>query len=123
VVNVADSGISVALTDSFPAGYLEGLGFRYSDALKPAAGESGVRAVADPEQLNATPTDVRVVVRTDATAGAGSYNGLPKPFSTYRGATVIVDDPTMIAALDNSGYAAVEYLNTSLADSLARQVH
>jgi serine/threonine-protein kinase len=63
------------------------------------------------------------VVRTDATAGAGSYNGLPKPFSTYRGATVIVDDPTMIAALDNSGYAAVEYLNTSLADSLARQVH
>jgi serine/threonine-protein kinase len=79
--------------------------------------------VPDPEALNTAATDVRIVVRTDATAGAGSYNGLPKPFSTYRGATIIVDDPTVISALSDGGYAATEYLHGTLADALARQVH
>jgi serine/threonine-protein kinase len=63
------------------------------------------------------------VVRTDTGVGGGSYNGLPKPFSTYRGASIIVDDPTVIVALSDAGYAATEYLNSTLADALARQVH
>jgi serine/threonine-protein kinase len=124
VVNVSDAGITVSLTDSAVAAYLEGLGFRYSDQFKPAAGETAdTRPVPDPEALNTAATDVRIVVRTDAAAGAGSYNGLPKPFSTYRGATIIVDDPTVISALSDGGYAATEYLNGTLADALARQVH
>jgi serine/threonine-protein kinase len=124
VVNVSDAGITVSLTDSPVAAYLNGLGFRYSDQFKPAAGETaGTRPVPDPEALNTAATDVRIVVRTDAAAGAGSYNGLPKPFSTYRGATIIVDEPTVISALSDGGYAATEYLNGTLADALARQVH
>ena len=66
---------------------------------------------------------MRIVVRTDAGAGNGSYNGLPKPFTTYRGATVIVDDPAVIAALGTGGYAATEYLNSTFVEALARQVH
>ena len=112
------------MSDSRAAAYLEGLGFRYSDEFKPTANETAdTRPVPDPEALNTTATDVRIVVRTDAAAGAGSYNGLPKPFSTYRGATIIVDDPTVISALTDGGYAATEYLNGTLADALARQVH
>jgi hypothetical protein len=55
--------------------------------------------------------------------GAGTYNGLPKPFSTHHGAIVTVDDPIGIAAPTDGGYAATEYPNGTLADALARQVH
>jgi serine/threonine protein kinase/ABC-type Fe3+-hydroxamate transport system substrate-binding protein len=122
LVTVSDSGITVALQDSGPARYLTGLGFRYSAEPAPFAGDGSARPVADPAELNITPTDVRVVVRTDSAAGGGSYNGLPTPFSSYRGTTVIVDDPTVIAALNTPGYAATKYLNTTLVDALARQV-
>jgi serine/threonine protein kinase/ABC-type Fe3+-hydroxamate transport system substrate-binding protein len=122
LVTVSDSGIAVALPDSGSARYLTGLGFRYAAEPAPFAGDGGARPVADPAELNITPTDVRVVVRTDNAAGGGSYNGLPPPFSSYRGTTVIVDDPTVIAALNTPGYAATKYLNTTLVDALARQV-
>lgn len=124
VVTVGDDGVAAALTDSPAARYLEGIGFRYSTSWRRAATDSGdTRAVADPKQLNTAPPDVRLVVRTDAGAGDGSYNGLPRPFSTYRGTTIIVDDPTVITALDNPGYAATEHLNETLVPTLKRQVH
>ncbi|ORA51097.1 serine/threonine protein kinase [Mycolicibacterium celeriflavum] len=122
VVTVADEGVTVATADS-PAGrYLRGLGFRYPAEFDPASAGAAFRPVANPEELNTTPTDVRVVVRTDKGAGGGSYNGLPQAFSSYRGTTVIVDDPDVIAALNTPGYAATKFLDTTLVDALARQV-
>ncbi|MGV0714552.1 serine/threonine-protein kinase [Mycolicibacterium sp. XJ662] len=122
VVAVDDDGIGVALPDS-PAGrYLRSLGFRYPADFNPAAAGMAIRPVPNPDDLNATPTDVRVVMRTDSGAGGGSYNGLPPAFSAYRGVTVIVDDTQVITALNSPGYAATKYLNTTLVDALARQV-
>jgi len=121
VVFVADEGIEVATPDSPVGRYLRGLGFRYPQDSDPTA-TGPTRAVADPAELNATPTDVRIVVRTDKGAGNGSYNGLPQPFSAYRGATVIIDDPQVIAAMTTQGYAATRFLNAELVDALARYV-
>ena len=122
VVTVADDGVTVALPDS-PAGrYLRGMGFRYPAEFDPASAGAAFRPVANPEDLNTTPTDVRVVVRTDKGAGGGSYNGLPQAFSAYRGTTVIVDDGEIIAALNTPGYAATKFLDTTLVEALARQV-
>lgn len=122
VVLVSDDGISVALAQSDAGRYLQGLGFRYPSDLSAAGTGGQTRPVPDPAQLNAAPTDVRLVVRTDQGAGGGSYNGLPDAFSTYRGITVIVDDPATVAALDVAGSASTNYLNTALVNQLARQI-
>ncbi|MFW3123107.1 transmembrane serine/threonine-protein kinase PknQ [Mycolicibacterium mageritense DSM 44476 = CIP 104973] len=124
VVFVADDGISVATPNSAAAQYLQGLGFRYLDkpAITASADGSDIAAVADPEQLNTIPTDVRIVARTDSAAGGGSYNGLPDPFTKFRGATIIVDDTAAIDALRVPGYAATAYLNTALVNALSRQI-
>jgi serine/threonine-protein kinase len=100
------------------------LGFRYNDDLKRNPTDTAdVRPIPDPEVLNQAPTDARIVVHTDAGARIGSCNELPNPFTTSRGATVIVDDTAVIAALGTGGYAATEYLNSMLVEALARQVH
>lgn len=124
VVFVTDDGISAATPRSPAAQYLQGLGFRYLDKpeISAAAGGSNSAPVADPEQLNTTPTDVRIVARTDSAAGEGSYNGLPAPFTKYRGTTIIVDDIAAIDALQVPGYAATTYLNTALVNALTRQI-
>lgn len=125
VVFVTDDGVSAAVPLSPAAQYLQGLGFRYlsKPAITAAAAGGGDTApVPDPAALNTTPTDVRVVVRTDSAAGGGSYNGLPQPFTQYRGATIIIDDPAVIDALQVPGYAATTYLNEALVDALSRQV-
>jgi serine/threonine-protein kinase len=123
VVTVSDDGVNVAVAQSGAARYLQGLGFRYPSDLSAATGAGGqTRPVPDPEQLNTTPTDVRLVVRTDEAAGGGSYNGLPQAFSRYRGITVIVDDADTVAALSTAGHAATNYLNTALVNQLARQI-
>lgn len=124
VVFVSDEGISAATPRSPAAQYLQGLGFRYLDkpAITAAADGSDAAAVADPEQLNTIPTDVRIVARTDSAAGGGSYNGLPAPFTKFRGATIIVDDTAAIDALKVPGYAATTYLNTVLVNALSRQI-
>lgn len=123
VVLVSDEGVSVAVAQSGAARYLQGLGFRYPSDLDAATGGDGqTQPVPDPGQLNVTPLDVRLVVRTDAAAGGGSYNGLPQAFSKYSGVTVIVDDPDTVAALKTPGYAATDYLNTALVDQLAKQI-
>jgi serine/threonine protein kinase/ABC-type Fe3+-hydroxamate transport system substrate-binding protein len=124
VVFVTDDGISAATPRSPAAQYLQGLGFRYLDKpeISAAADGSNSATVADPEQLNTTPTDVRIVARTDSAAGEGSYNGLPAPFTKYRGTTIIVDDTAAIDALQVPGYAATTYLNTALVNALTRQI-
>lgn len=124
VVFVTDEGISAATPKSPAAQYLQGLGFRYLDkpAITAAADGSDTASIADPEQLNAIPTDVRIVARTDSAAGGGSYNGLPTPFTKYRGTTIIVDDTAAIDALTVPGYAATSYLNTALVNALSRQI-
>lgn len=124
VVFVTDEGISAATPKSPAAQYLQGLGFRYLDkpAITAAADGSDSASIADPEQLNTIPTDVRVVARSDSAAGGGSYNGLPAPFTKYRGTTIIIDDTAAIDALKVPGYAATNYLNTALVNALSRQI-
>lgn len=124
VVFVTDEGISAATPKSPAAQYLQGLGFRYLDkpAITAAADGSDSASIADPEQLNTIPTDVRVVARSDSAAGGGSYNGLPAPFTKYRGTTIIIDDTAAIDALKVPGYAATNYLNTVLVNALSRQI-
>lgn len=124
VVFVTDDGVSAAVPQSPAAQYLQGLGFRYlsKPAITAAAAGGDTAPIPDPAALNTTPTDVRVVVRTDSAAGGGSYNGLPQPFTQYRGATIIIDDPAVIDALQVPGYAATTYLNEALVDALSRQV-
>lgn len=115
VVTVADDGVTAAPPGSRAADYLQGLGMRYADAVPGGP--------VDPAALNAAPTDVRVVLRTDRGAGGGNYNGLPRPFTEYKGATVIVDDPGTIAALTTGGAAATGLLDTKLVDAIAEMVH
>ncbi|KKE99201.1 serine/threonine-protein kinase [Mycolicibacterium obuense] len=122
VVYVTDTGISVALAQSGAARYLEELGFRYPSDLGAAGGGDQTEQTIPEALLNDAPTDVRLIVRSDRGAGNGSYNGLPQPFSAFRGATIIVDDPDTVTALRVPGYAATQYLNTTLVDQLARQV-
>ena len=122
VALVSGSGVSLAVAQSGAARYLQGLGFRYASDLGAAGAGGQSQPVPDPAQLNATPTDVRLVVRTDQGAGGGNYNGLPPAFSSYKGITVIVDDPATVAALDVPGYAATDYLNTALVTQLTRQI-
>ncbi|BBZ35156.1 serine/threonine-protein kinase [Mycolicibacterium confluentis] len=124
VLLVADSGLSVVLADAPIAAYLEGLGFVYSAALKPTGTDVGdVRVLPDAASINDIRTDVRVVVRTDSAAADGGYNGLPRPFALYSGATVIVDAPDLVAAINTVDYGAVEHLDDALVAALARQVH
>lgn len=123
VVNVSDNGVTATLVGAPLIGYLEGLGFRYSDKLKRTdADTSNVRLMSDTDLFSLN-TDVMVVVRTDQAAGGGGYNGLPQPLTLYRGAMVIVDDPNLIAALNTDSYPATQYLNSNFVTALAAQVH
>lgn len=121
-VTVADDGVSAATPGSPAAAYLQGLGMRYSGSL-PDAPAGQYRVGVDPAALNSDPTAVRIVVRTDRAAGNGNYNGLPDAFSAYRGATIIVDDPEALTALDTGGPAATAFLDDYLVDLIAEQVH
>ena len=121
-VTVADDGVTAATPGSRAAAYLEGLGMRYTGSLPPAPPGAGSVPV-DPAALNTDPTAVRIVVRTDKAAGGGNYNGLPKPFTEYRGATIIVDDPEAVTALDTGGPAATAFLDGHLVGLIAEQVH
>jgi hypothetical protein len=68
-------------------------------------------------------TDVLVVLRTDKAAGSGGLDGLPVQFTGYQGAIVFVDDPNITTALaEPGGYLATEFLNSTFADALARQI-
>jgi ABC-type Fe3+-hydroxamate transport system substrate-binding protein len=121
-VTVTDDGVSAATPGSPAAAYLEGLGMRYAGGL-PDAPAGQYRVAVDPAALNSDPTAVRIVVRTDRAAGDGNYNGLPDAFSAYRGATIIVDDPEAVTALDTGGPAATAFLDRYLVDLIAEQVH
>lgn len=120
-VNVDDTGMSADYADTSPATYLSSLGFRYSDTLQRRPAEAGTaRPMTD---LTSLTTDAMVVIRTDKAAGGGNYNGLPAPFSAYRGAIIIVDDSDVIAALAAGGCAATAYLNNAFVPAVAQQVH
>lgn len=123
-VNVSDDGVTATLRPSSTSKYLEGLGFRYLDELERTVADSAdVRPAPASSLYQIFKADVLVVVRDDSAAGGGGYNGLPVQFNTYRGALVIVDDPNVITALGTGGYAANEYLNSHLVDSVAQEVH
>jgi serine/threonine-protein kinase len=123
-VNVDDNGFTATVRPSSTSNYLEGLGFHYIHALDRTAFDSGdVRHLTYSGQYQTWRADVLLVLRTDKAAGGGDYNGLPQEFATYTGTEVIVDDPDAIAALNTGGYAAAEYLNSHLVNTLARQVH
>ena len=121
-VTVANNGVSAATPGSRAAAYLTGLGMRYAGSL-PAAPAGASSVSVEPAALNTDPTAVRIVVRTDRGAGGGGYNGLPAPFAEYRGATIIVDDPEAVTALNTGGAAATGFLDGHLVDLIAEQVH
>jgi eukaryotic-like serine/threonine-protein kinase len=123
-VSVTDSGVSVVLSPSNTADYLESLGFRYSPDLQRQPTDSGgTRPVPDPSALVNIKTDVLVVIRTDRAAGQGGFAGLPTEFTAYEGIMIIADDANVIAALaDPGGYLATGYLNSNFAPTIARQI-
>ena len=120
-VTVSDTGVAEVLTPSFAADYLESLGFRYNPALARNPVDIGTtRPVADLARIYQIETDVLVVIRTDSEAGRGGFAGLPKPFATYAGRMVIVDEPNAVAAFDDpGGYLAIKYLDDNLVSRLA----
>lgn len=123
-VTVSDDGVAQVLVPSNTASYLETLGLRYDDKLAATPADTGdTRPVQDLNALYLVETDVLVVLRTDAAAGQGGFGGLPQPFSSYRGAMVIVDDPDALSALANPGGAlATKYLNTHFVPALSRRL-
>jgi serine/threonine-protein kinase len=120
-VRVSDTGVAEVLTPSFAADYLESLGFRYNPDLARNPVDMGItRPVADLARIYQIETDVLVVIRTDSEAGRGGFAGLPKPFATYAGRMVIVDEPNAVAAFDDpGGYLATKYLDDNLVGRLS----
>lgn len=105
----------MALLVSFPGRYLEGLGSATATSSRLAFTDTAdVRAVLDPQQRNATATDGCIVVRTGAAASAGQLQRSAITAFNLPGTAVIVDDPTVVAALSDGGLAATEYLNSTL---------
>ncbi|TDZ83238.1 Serine/threonine-protein kinase PknJ [Mycobacteroides salmoniphilum] len=123
VVNNTDDGVSAYLDDSRIAAYLRDIGFTYSQGLRRNANDIGeVRAGDDLLGMSfvGTPTAL-IVVRSDRKAGKGSYEGMPAGFTIFQGPVVIVDSPDVISAISSGGYAASEYLDSTLVAALAQQ--
>jgi serine/threonine-protein kinase len=120
-VRVSDTGVAEVLTSSFAADYLESLGFRYNPDLARNPVDIGTtRPVTDLARIYQIECDVMVVIRTDSEAGRGGFAGLPKPFATYAGRMVIVDEPNAVAAFDDpGGYLATKYLDDNLVSRLS----
>ncbi|WP_167380316.1 ABC transporter substrate-binding protein, partial [Mycobacterium bouchedurhonense] len=125
VVNYSDTAGTVAARESPPTSYLEGIGFAYNthyDRNTGAPPDTPVDLTRNPAYL-VTSTDVVIVARTDKDAGGGGFHGLPVIFSAYSGVLVIIDDPATITALQTGGPAATKFLNTTLVNTLADQIH
>lgn len=123
VINYAGNETTVALRESAATSYLQSLGFTYNTEFVRAAGEPPDKIINPKTEFDAFKTDVVIVCRSDPAAGSGGFGGLPGRFTTYSGTLVIVDNPATIAALSTGGPAATSYLNTSLVDTLAEQIH
>jgi serine/threonine protein kinase len=121
---VSDSGITLSLTESNVAAYLQGVGFRYEPTLQPSPVNPGpTRPVATDYEVGDLKTDVLVVMRTDKAAKGGGYGGLPDQFKSYGGTMVVVDDPNILAALaDPGGYLANQFLNSAFVKALAQEI-
>ncbi|MCT7371953.1 serine/threonine-protein kinase [Mycolicibacterium llatzerense] len=121
VVNISDSAVTETLSPSNAADYLTALGMPYLGTLRRGPADGPTRPVAattDLYQLDSQ-TQVLIVTRTDRAAGNGGAAGLPAPLRAYRGTMVIVDDPSMVAALDDpGGYLGTEYLNQNFVPKL-----
>lgn len=125
VVNYTDSATTVAARESPATSYLEGIGFTYNtkftrDVNDPL--DTAVNLTSD-SNYQVTSTDVVIVARTDKGAGSGGYAGLPAIFRIYSGVLVIVDDGATITALQTGGPAATKFLNGTLVNTLADQIH
>jgi eukaryotic-like serine/threonine-protein kinase len=121
---VSDTGITLSQMPSHLTDYLDGLGFRYDPTLqRSAVNPDASRPLANDYELPTLKTDVLVVMRTDKAAKGGGYAGLPEMFRRYGGTMVIVDDPSVLAALaDPGGYLATQYLNSAFVKLLAGDI-
>ncbi|MBE5449276.1 serine/threonine protein kinase [Mycobacteroides abscessus subsp. abscessus] len=123
VVNNTDDGVSAYLDDSRIAAYLRDIGFGYSQGLRRTDKETGDVRAGDGALGSffvGTPAAL-IVVRSDRKAGRGSYEGLPAGFTLFQGPIVIVDNPDVIAAISSGGYAASQFLDSTLVAALAQQ--
>lgn len=123
VINYSGNESSVPQRQSAATGYLESLGFTYNPKFERADGAPTDQMINPRTEYNAFATDVVIVCRTDPSAGSGGFGGLPSAFTRFNGVLVIVDNPATINALNTGGPAATNYLNTSLVDTLAEQIH
>ncbi|WP_207547247.1 ABC transporter substrate-binding protein, partial [Mycobacterium talmoniae] len=124
VINYTGNETTVAVRESPPTGYLQGLGFTYNSAFERTPGGPADIVVQRRSQTeyDAFKTDVVIVCRSDPAAGSGGFAGLPGWFTAASVTLVIVDNPATIAALNTGGPAATAYLNTSLVDRLAEEI-
>ncbi|MGH3642879.1 MAG: serine/threonine-protein kinase [Mycobacterium sp.] len=118
---VSDTGVARVLSPSFTSDYLQSLGFRYNpDADRNPVDSGETRPIQDLNEIYTIEPDYLVVIRTDATAGNGGLNGLPRQFSAYQGRIVVVDDADTVAALaDPGGFLAVKHLDDHFVADLA----
>lgn len=120
-ITLTDFGIGQVLVPSNTADYLTALGFVYDQDLKRGPNDTtAVRPLANTEKLYLIESDVLMVIRSDKSAGGGGFSGLPKQLAAYRGTIVVVDEPDVVAALDDpGGFLATQFLNERLAPRLA----
>lgn len=125
VLNMTDDALSWTLTPSNAADFLTSIGLAYDQKLAREEGETALtRAVGNLAKLYLVDSSVLVVIRTDKAAGGGGAAGLPAELGAFRGAMVIVDDPDIIAALENPGGAlATQFLDKTWVPQLVDQLH
>lgn len=99
-VTITDTGVAEVLTPSFASDYLTSLGLVYQPGVQRSPADTGsTRPIADVNDIYRIETDYLLVIRSDSAAGQGGFGGLPRPFTSYSGRMVIVDDPNVIAPL------------------------
>ncbi|MFF0542611.1 serine/threonine-protein kinase [Nocardia thailandica] len=99
---LADRKMSIYLTGSEQATFLDSLGFTYNLAYAKRDGETSPRPVEDIYGTISAPEGSYILaVRSDEKAGGGGLTGIPSTLSQSRATVIPVDDPSTVSALRN----------------------
>lgn len=121
-VSLTDAGLSVELSDSPIARYLNALGFTHVPKFQSKPGDGATEKPITADDLSSIDEYVTVVIRSDKGAGSGGFAGLPSRFEYLPGPVVIVDEPDTVAAMLTCGPAATRYLDENFVPKLAQQI-